>query len=154
MPSHQFTHFVQRASKLLEHGRGLNPTSAASSLDFSDEVWHTMSAARAEEVLSAARARLANLLSADCIRLWMQPEFFPTPYCSIAATLTGHLVVPVNTTHRQLQRFFDVLRVADFPMRWALAEAMEAAYYRWLPAGASVEEAFATHGMPLEPGAS
>jgi hypothetical protein len=149
MPSNQFTYYVQRASKLLEQGQPRLPSLGGRASEFSDEVWSTMNSARAEELLSTARARLANKLSADCVRLWMRPEFFPTPYCSIAATLTGHLVVPATADQPELQQFFDVLRKANFPMRWAIAEAMEAAFYHWLPMGASVEDTFSTYGMPL-----
>lgn len=154
MHSHHFNHYIQRAQELLKQGHGSQPAMRTRSSAFSDEDRNIMNAARSEVVLCDARTRLSNSLSADCVQLWMRPEFFPTPYSSIAATLTGHLVVPVGAEQPQLQMFLDVLRSADFPMRWALAEAMEAAYYCWLPAGASVEHAFAAYGITLTPSKS
>lgn len=152
MPSNHFSHFVQLALMELQHGRA---TASAGdrprSQEFSDEDRNIMTVARAETALEEARAKLAYALTAESIELWMKPKFFRTAYSSIAAALVCHLVIPTQVDNPHLQLFLDVVRPATYLERWALAEAMEAAWYYALPAGRTVSQAFSEHGIPLKP---
>lgn len=151
MPSNHFYHQVQLALTELRQGGSPLPTEHRSrSHEFTDEDWHIMTAGRAETALEEARAKLAYALSPESIELWMKPKFFRSAYSSVAASLVCHLVMPTKVDNPHLQLFLDVVRSATYLERWALAEAMEAAWYYLLPAGRTVSEAFAEHGILLK----
>lgn len=150
MPSNHFHHQVQLALMEIHQGGSARPTVyRPRSHDFTDEDWNIMTAGRAETALEEARANLAYALSPESIELWMKPKFFRSAYSSVAASLVGHLMMPTKVDDPHLQLFLDVVRSATYLERWAIAEAMEATWYYLLPAGRTVSEAFAQHGIPL-----
>lgn len=148
MASNLFSHYLRLALTLQDAPLPARAVHFFQVLD--DEDRSALTAGRAETLLADARAALANRLAAESIQFWMRPEFFRGPYSSVAAAITGQLVVPPDVTEPRLRAFLDVLRSADFPTRWALAEAMEEAWYRYLPRGDSIRDAFAVHGIALK----
>lgn len=152
MPLNQFAHYVQLCDMTFPPGADVQPAERRPlSAQYSDEDRHINLTGRAETALEDAGAKLANALTVKAVELWMRPKFFRTPFTSIAACLAGgHLVIPTKVANPHLQLFVDVVRTATYTERWALAEALEHAWYSRMPTGGTASDAFTARGIPLK----
>lgn len=105
---------------------------------------------RIECIFERARAEMAHLYSYEEVTLLLQPEYFASPWYSIAACIGSDTPIPELDEPAPLDGLLAKLRARSLVHRIAFAEVLEAAWYGRRLDEPSLRGVFAVYGMPLK----